>query len=140
MNTENTYIEEHKAALAAFKEERTKIRNHYANAKERFLAAWIRAVEIIGPQFFECNGVNNFKEATDRDQIQPDKDAIEKRINVCSVGEGVFLGVVLSFFTDKWGSELCDSFGYHGVGGAANRLDLDELEIVLELMSSHEGW
>ena len=140
MNTENTYVEEHKAALAAFEEERTKIRNHYANAKERFLAAWIRAVEIIGPQFFECNGVNNFKEATDRDQIQPDKDAIEKRINVCSVGEGVFIGAVMSFYNDKWGAEICDVFGHHGVGGAANRLGLDELEIVMELMSSHEGW
>jgi len=139
MTQENTYDEEQKATLSDFEEKRAKIRDHYANAKERFLAAWIQAVEIIGPEYFKCNGVNNFKEATDRDQIQPDKDAIEVRINVCSIGEGVFIGAVMSFYNDKWGAGICDAFGHHGVGGAANRLDLDELEIVMELMSSHTG-
>ena len=140
MTQESTYDDEHKAILAAFEEKRTKIKNHYANAKERFLAAWIRAVEIIGPEHFECNGINSFKEATDRDQIRPNNDAIEERINVCSVGEAVFIGAVMSFYNDKWGAGICDAFGHHGVGGAANRLDLDELEIVMELMSSHTGW
>jgi len=140
MTQENTFDEEHRAALAAFEEKRARIKTHYANAKERFLAAWIRAVEIIGPEYFECNGVTNFREATDRDQIQPNNDAIEERINVCSAGEGVFIGTVMSFYNDKWGAEICDAFGHHGVGGAANRLDLDELEIVMELMSSHTGW
>jgi len=140
MTSKNTYDAEKRALIAASEEQRTKIKNHYANAKERFLSAWIRAVEIIGPEYFECNGVNHFKEATDRNQIQPNNDAIEERINVCSVGEGVFIGAVMSFYNDKWGNGICDAFGHHGVGGAANRLDLDELEIVMELMSSHTGW
>ncbi len=140
MTTENTDDEEHKAALAAFEEKRAKIRNHYANAKERFLAAWIRAIEVIGPAYFECIDVTHFKEATDRSQIPPNYDAIEKRINVCSIGEGAFIGAVMSFYNDKWGAGICDAFGYHGVGGAANRLDLDELEIIIELMNSHTGW
>jgi len=77
MTQENTFDEERDAALAVLEEKRVKIRNHYANAKERFLSASIRAVEIIGPEYFECCGVTNFKEATDRDQIQPNNDAIE---------------------------------------------------------------
>jgi len=140
MNQENTYDEEKEAELADFEAKRTKIRNHYANAKERFLAAWIRAIEVIGPDYFECIGINNFQEATDRSQIPPDYDAIENRINDCSVGEGVFIGAVMSFFNDKWGTEICDAFGHHGVGGVANRLDLDELEIIIELANSHTGW
>lgn len=140
MTSENTYDAEKRALIAASEEQRAKIKNHYANAKERFLSAWIRAIEIIGPEYFECNGVNSFKEATDRNQIQPNNDAIEERINVCSIGEGVFIGAVMSFYNDKWGNGICDAFGHHGVGGAANRLDLDELEIVMELMSSHTGW
>ena len=140
MSDENTFDAERTAMIAANNERRERIRNHYANATQRFLAAWIRAVEIIGPEYFECNGIGDYREAINRDQIRPDSDAIEERINVCSVGEGVFIGVVMSFFNDKWGSGICDAFGHHGVGGAANRLELDELEIVIELMNSHTGW
>jgi len=120
--------------------QRAKIMNHYANATERFLAAWIQAIERIGPEYFECKGIDNFKEATDRDQIRPDWDAIEQRINVCSIGEGIFIGAVMSFFNGKWGAGICNCFGCHGIGDAANRLELGELEIVIELMSSHTGW
>ena len=140
MTTENTYEEEKAAMIAASEAQRKRVRDHYANASERFLTAWKKAVKLIGPDYFLLTGIDNHEEATDKNQIRPDRDAIEQRINVCSVGEGVFIGVVVSFFNDKWGSGICDAFGYHGVGGAANRLDLDELEIVTELMSSHTGW
>lgn len=140
MTDENTYDSEKQASLAAFEAKRKKVSDHYANSKERFLTAWKTAIEIIGPKYFECVGISNFKEATDREQIRPNKDAIEERIDVCSAGEGVFIGAVMSFFNDKWGSGICDCFGYHGAGGTANRLELDEMEIVIELMNSHTGW
>jgi len=126
--------------IASSKRQRTKVLNHYMNAKEDFLAAWIKAIERIGPDYFECEGIENFKLATDRDQIRPNWDAIEERINVCSIGEGVLIGAVMSFFNGKWGAGICHCFGYHGIGDAANRLDLDELTIIIELMSSHTGW
>ena len=140
MTDENTYDEQETAMILANHERRKRISDHYANATPRFLAAWKQAVEHIGPEFFECHDVDNIKDATDKNQLRPIKQAIDCRLATCSVGEGVFIGVIISFFNDQWGSSICDSFGYHGVGGAANRLELDELDIVIELMNSHTGW
>ena len=140
MTDKNTYDEEKAAMIAANNERRKRIRDHYADAPQRFLAAWKNAIKIIGPEYFQLSGIDHYEEATDKNQLCPDNDAIEERINVCSVGEGVFIGVIMSFYNDKWGSGICDAFGHHGVGGAANRLELDELEIVTELMGSHTGW
>ena len=117
-----------------------RVRDHYSNASEKFLAAWIRAIALIGPEYFHCVDIDSYKNATDKDQIRPNTELIEERINVCSVGEGVFIGVVMSFFNDKWGAGICDAFGYHGIGGAANRLELDEMDIAMELFNSHTGW
>ena len=140
MTDENTDDEQRAAMIAASHERRKRIADHYADATPRFLAAWKQAVEYIGPQYFECRDVDSIKDATDKNQLRPIKQAINCRLATCSVGEGVFIGVIISFFNDQWGSNICDSFGYYGVGGAANRLELDELEIVIELMNSHTGW
>ena len=128
---------------AAFQEaiqETVRVRNHYANANERFLAAWKKAVEMIGPQYFHCKNLEALKATINREQLRPDNSAIESYINVCSVGQGVFIGAVISFFNGDWGSEICSGFGYSGIGDVANRLELNELEIVVELMLSHTGW
>lgn len=140
MTDENTDDEQKAAMIAASHERRKRIADHYADATPRFLAAWKQAVEYIGPECFECRDVDSIKDATDKNQLRPIKQAINCRLATCSVGEGVFIGVIISFFNDRWGSNICDSFGYHGVGGAANRLELDELEIVIELMKCHTGW
>jgi len=140
MTKEKTFDKQSAAMIANQHQKLQQIRDHYSNAPERFLAAWKRAIKIIGPAYFQCTGIDNYEAATDKDQIRPDNDAIEERINVCSVCEGVFIGVVMSFFNDKWGSGICDAFEYHGVGGAANRLEIEQMEIVVELFNSHTGW
>ena len=113
---------------------------HYAEATPRFLTAWKKAIELIGPEYFHCEAIENYRDATERGQIRPIADAIEHRINTCSVGEGVFIGAVCSFYNGKWGAGISDCFGYHGIGDIANRLDLDYLEVIIELTLSHTGW
>ncbi|MGB5644693.1 MAG: hypothetical protein WBO16_16620 [Gammaproteobacteria bacterium] len=50
--------------------------------------------------------VDNYPDATDRNQIRPDHAAIERFMSVCSVGEGVFIGAVCSFYNGDWGLSL----------------------------------
>lgn len=115
-------------------------REHYASAPEHFLAAWKKAIEKIGPAYFQCDGVNHYTEAVHRDQLHPNAQVIEHRLGVCSVGEGVFIGAVVSFYNGDWGAEICSGFGYCGLGDIANRLDLELLDIIHELMINHTGW
>jgi len=127
-------------ALQQAMQECQRTQQHYANASQQFLTAWKKAALIIGPQFFHCESKEAIDAATHRDQLRPDHEAIERYLGVCSIGQGIFIGAVVSFFNGDWGADICSGFGYSGIGDVANRLDLDELEIVVELMLSHTGW
>lgn len=120
--------------------ESNRARSHYENAPERFLKAWKKAVEIIGPAYFHCQSTEACTAATSREQLRPDNKTINHYLDVCSVGQGIFIGAVVSFFNGDWGAEICNRFGYTGIGDVANRLELNELEVVVELMLSHTGW
>ena len=121
-------------------QENNRTQQHYKNAPEQFLIAWKRAVQTIGPQYFHCQTSKACASATNREQLRPDNQAIERYLGVCSVGQGIFIGAVVSFFNGDWGADICSGFGYAGIGDIANRLDLAELEIIIELMQSHTGW
>ncbi len=127
-------------ALQQAMQESNRARNHYVDAPERFLNAWKKAVELIGPHYFHCQAPEECAAATHREQLRPDTEAIEHYLGVCSIGQGVFIGAVVSFFNGDWGAEICNGFGYSGLGDVANRLDLNELEIIIEMMLSHTGW
>jgi len=133
-------IDDTESMLNRFRHQQAKVRDHYADAPARFLTAWKKAIEIIGPQYFYCRGIDNYQDATDRNQILPDHEAIERFMSVCSVGEGVFIGAVCSFYNGDWGLDLGKSHGYAALGDIAGRLDLDQLEVVTELMLNHTGW
>lgn len=126
--------------LSRFWQQQAKVRDHYADAPARFLAAWKKAIEIIGPQYFYCKGVDNYQDATDRNQIRPDHETIERFMSVCSIGEGVFIGAVCSFYNGDWGLSLGKCHGYTALGDIANRLDLEQVEVLTELMLNHTGW
>ena len=127
-------------ALQHAMQECQRTQQHYAHASERFLTAWKKAVLIIGPKFFHCESNEAVESATHREQLRPDHEAIERYLGVCSVGQGIFIGAVISFFNGDWGADICSGFGFSGIGDVANRLDLNELEIVVELMLGHTGW
>jgi len=127
-------------ALAQIQQQQTKVREHYADAPARFLAAWKQAIELIGPEYFHCKGIDHYQDATDRDQLRPNNDAIEQFISVCSICEGVFIAVVCSFFNGDWGLSMGKGFDYVAMGDIAKRLDLEQLEVLTALMMSHTGW
>lgn len=127
-------------ALQHAMQECQRTQQHYTHASERFLTAWKKAVIIIGPKFFHCESNETVESATHREQLRPDHEAIERYLGVCSVGQGIFIGAVISFFNGDWGADICSGFGFSGIGDVANRLDLNELEIVVELMLNHTGW
>ena len=113
---------------------------HYQDSQARFLAAWKQAVQIIGPQLFACGNSDNCATASERELLRPDSQAIEHYLSRCSIGQGVFIGAVVSFFNSDWGADICNGFGYSGLGDIAHRLELNELKIITELMLSHTGW
>lgn len=113
---------------------------HYETAPERFLAAWKQAIEKIGPNYFHCEGADHYSKAIHRHQIRPNTEAIERRLGVCSTGEGIFIGAVISFYNGDWGADVCQGFGYSGIGDIANRLDLELVKILNQLMLYHTGW
>jgi hypothetical protein len=59
-----------------------------------------------------------------------------------STSERVFLAALCGFYNGDWGAELLREYcrGYECPGDIANRLDLDELQIITDLMLSHTGW
>ena len=126
--------------LENIRQQQFKVREHYADAPARFLTTWKQAIELIGPDYFHCKGVDCYQDATDRDQLRPNNDAIEHFISVCSIGEGVFIAAVCSFFNSDWGLEIGKGFGYVAIGDIAKRLDLDQLEVLTALILNHTGW
>ena len=127
-------------ALQHAMQECQRTQQHYAHASEQFLTAWKKAVLIIGTMYFHSESNQAVESATHREQLRPDYEAIERYLSVCSVGQGIFIGAVISFFNGDWGADICGGFGFSGIGDVANRLDLNELEIIVELMLSHTGW
>lgn len=127
-------------AIRQAMQECQRTQQHYSNASQRFLSAWKKAVLIIGPQFFHCESKEAVESVNHREQLRPDNQGIERYLSVCSVGQGIFIGAVVSFFNGDWGADICSGFGYSGIGDIANRLDLNELEIIIDLMLSHTGW
>jgi len=141
----NTQSEKQKEEmLSHLRENMEKVKRHYAAAPANFLQAWKEAVIKIGTGYFQTQRGYTMPieaaAATDKWQLIPNIDAMENRLGLCSVGEGVFMAAVLSFYN----SEISENFMHHyqmfGIGDVANRLDLDEADIISRLMLNHTGW
>ena len=113
---------------------------HYVGAPARFLAAWKKAIGLIGPQYFHSSNLDDYTQAADKTQLEPNWNAIERRVRTCSVGEGVLIGAVVSFYNPDWGNSILEGFDYPGLAGVANRLELQEMKVVTELMMNYTGW
>jgi len=119
-------------------------RQHYMYAPLMFLDAWKEAVKMAGPRLFTAEPgyikPDSIDDAEDKWQLIPDINAIREYCNTCSVSEGVFIGTLVSFYNTDIGNEILERFGWSAVGGVANRLELDQLEVITKLMLNHTGW
>lgn len=126
------------------REQTAKVHTHYATAPDEFLKAWKGAVKKIGRGYFRSN--SGFDEpasvdaATNKWQLIPNYELMYERLGTCSVGEGIFMGIVYSFYNSDDSEQFLHAFDMHGLGDVARRLDLDELDIVTRLMLNHTGW
>ena len=105
---------------------------------DRFLAAWKRGVEFLGPELF---GPGRPETARDKNQLRPQKEKIEEIFAKESGGEEQLLSAMVSFFDPSWGAELaerieCDK----SVCGLTYNLDHEETEILCELLRNYQGW
>ena len=105
----------------------------------RYLAAWKEAVNQLGAELFTVRS-QSVEEATNRNDLRPDPDAIEHYVN-STPGDHFFLFAVVSFFSysmiegifeeaDRWMPKLPD---YHYLSDAQKK-------ILYTLIENHEAW
>jgi len=140
----NTTTEQKEEMINRLRANMKKVHEHYADAPTRFLDAWKEAVHKIGAEYFQTQrGYTIPMEAsvaTDKWQLIPNIEAMASRFASCSIGEGVFMAAVLSFYNSEISEPFMTEFGMCGIGDISGRLDLDEIEIITRLMLNHTGW
>lgn len=104
----------------------------------RFLAAWKRGVEFLGPELF---GPGRPETARSKEQLRPLHETIEAAFANESCGEEQFLAAMVSFYDPAWGAELaerieCDK----SVCGLTYNLDHERTEVLCELLRNYQGW
>jgi hypothetical protein len=105
---------------------------------DRFLAAWKQGIEFIGPELF---GPGKPATATDKNQLCPHPDEVEKAFIEESCGEEQFLAAMVSFYDPAWGEELVARIDSHkSLCGLTYNLDHECTEIVCELLRNYTGW
>jgi hypothetical protein len=105
---------------------------------DRFLTAWKQGVEFIGSELF---GPGSPATATNKHELCPLREAVEKALEEESCGEEQFLAAMVSFYDPAWGEELADRIDiYKSLSGLTFNLDHECTEIVCELLRNYTGW
>lgn len=109
-----------------------------AEKTERFLAAWKRGVDFLGPHLF---GPGTTATARDKDELRPLREQVEAVFARESGGEEQFLAAMVSFFDPAWGEELAAGIDcYKSFSGLTYNLDHERTEILCELLRNYQGW
>lgn len=113
-------------------------------APGHFFDTWKKAVKMAGGGLFTNHRdhacPSSIEEATDKWQLIPDYEAINKYFGVASTGEALFVAVLYSFYNSKESEKMLQDQGFHGLGDIANRLEHEQIEIVTDLIRYHTGW
>lgn len=130
--------------LARLKKQREEAIAQGVVAPENFLVAWKKAVKLAGAHLFtnhhDYPAVDRVDDAINKWQLIPNYEVIQKYMGYASTGERLFIAVLYSFYNSDDGAEFCEELGYRGIGDIANRLELDQLKIITELMCNHTSW
>jgi len=104
----------------------------------RFLQAWKRGVDFLGPRFF---GPETPQTANQKEDLRPLKVVVDAAFADESEGEEQFLAAMVSFYDPAWGEELANRIECHkSLCGLTFDLDHECTEIVSELLLNYEGW
>lgn len=130
--------------LKRIQKEREELHARQQRAPVYFLAAWKKAVALAGEHLFthhrDYPAPQSVDQATDKWQLIPNYDVINKYLKMASTGEALFIAVLYSFYNGDDGAEMYQDLGYRGLGDIAYRLEYEQLKIVTELMRYHTGW
>lgn len=130
--------------LARLHKEREASIARQAAAPGLFLEAWKKAVKMAGASLFTCqrdyNIPSSIDAATDKWQLIPDVEAINKYFGVSSTGEALFAAVLYSFYNSAEGQAMLQNQNFKGLGDISKRLEHDQLQIITDLMHYHTGW
>lgn len=111
----------------------------YRGAKPRFLSALKDAANCAGPEYFGQPDVASVNAATDKWQLCPQRDLIERAIGSVSTHEGRFLAAVYSIYNADDGAELLRDAGVMGLADLTG-MDLGRQRILFRLIENYQGW
>jgi len=106
--------------------------------KARFLAAWKRGVNFLGPELF---GPGHPETARTKEELLPLREPIEAVFALESGGEEQFLAAMVSFYDPAWGADLADRIECdRSFAGLTYNLDRERVDILCELLRNYSGW
>jgi len=103
-----------------------------------FLAAWIQAVNLIGPRSFGCMA-RTPDTATHPHQLTPKLDVIRKSFPNKSKHDAVFVAAVASLYNASEGQKLLNKVGC-SFGDMALVLKPQQRAILSDLFLHYRGW
>lgn len=103
-----------------------------ALAPARFLAAWKEGVKLVGAEFFNVKSTT-VDAATDKWQLTPNLEFIQKAAGGYSHGKQVLLALMYSFYDPEEGQKLLARFGTPNFVDAHVVLNLKGTQIIAEL-------
>ncbi len=110
--------------------------------EKQFLEAWIRGVQIAGPQYFGEGGDPNL--ARSKWDLEPKSDLINEAIGHISISEAAFLAAMYCFYNDHYGAKLLQrayaSDAAIGICTIAAQLDWARRSVIGDLFMSYCGW
>lgn len=144
--TSITRLDEHrqqsaaKARQAALLAELAEESGASATRRTTFLVAWKDGVELIGASYFNVES-DSVAQATDRDQLRPDFETIQRALPGMSSGQQRFLIALCQFFSDTGIAELCREAEI-SVPSLADLALLDRARrsVITRLIDSYTGW
>jgi len=115
-----------------------------------FLNAWKRGVQLAGEEYFyaktpsfsaeKVEPEKSIEAVTDKNQLCPDQDMIEKCIGGLSGGKRRFLAAMCSIYNSEWGADLMDNCDARGLANLTANLDGEHRQVIADLIVSYQGW
>jgi len=107
--------------------------------KDKFFRAWKDGIALLdqwGAVLFR----GDIEKATNREDLRPNWNSIDRNFGVLSTGEQIFVGVMYSFFNPADGQDLLKRAGHENFVDGISRLDHEHRSVIARLTTSHHGW
>ena len=111
---------------------------HFAEAPHAFFEAWIRGVEIAGPEWFGDGTPEGLQRATSKWDLRPRVLLLNDALDVLSGGQRMFLSAMVSFYNAHEGGAMLKRCGFEGLSDLGG-LDLERRKVIADLVLTYSG-